>query len=96
MKYLIMMVLALTAVQVHASSFTPESSHNNGLLAESNKHASLSLNAATELVQKRTGGRVLAAQEVREQGRAMYRIKVISPQGEVRVVFVDAQTGGVE
>lgn len=96
MKYLILMVLALTAAQAQAGSAATESSRSNWLLAESGKHASLSLNDATELVQKRTGGRVLAAQEVREQGRAMYRIKVITPQGEVRIVFVDAQTGSVE
>ena len=96
MKYLILMVLALTAAQAQASSVATESSRSNWLLAESGKHASLSLNDATELVRKRTGGRVLAAQEVREQGRAMYRIKVITPQGEVRIVFVDAQTGNVE
>ena len=96
MKYLIIMVLALTAAQAQASSVVTDSSRSNWLLAESGKHASLSLNDATELVQKRTGGRVLAAQEVREQERAMYRIKIITPQGEVRIVFVDAQTGSVE
>ena len=96
MKYLIIMVLALTAAQAQASSVATESSRSNWLLAESGKHASLSLNDATELVRKRTGGRVLAAQEVREQGRAMYRIKVLTRQGEVRIVLVDAQTGSVE
>ena len=96
MKYLILMVLALTAAQAQANSAATESSASSWLVADSGKHASLSLNDATELVQKRTGGRVLAAQEVREQGRAMYRIKIITPQGEVRIVFVDAQTGSVE
>ena len=96
MKYLILMVLALTAAQAQASSVATDSSRSNWLMAASGKHVDLSLNDATELVQKRTGGRVLAAQEVREQGRAMYRIKVITPQGEVRIVFVDAQTGSVE
>ena len=96
MKYLIIMVLALMAAQVQASSAATESSGSSWLVADSGKHASLSLNDATELVQKRTGGRVLAAQEVREQGRPMYRIKIITPQGEVRIVFVDAQTGSVE
>ena len=96
MKYLILMVLALTAAQAQASSVATDSSRSNWLMVASGKHVGLSLNDATELVQKRTGGRVLAAQEVREQGRAMYRIKVITPQGEVRIVFVDAQTGSVE
>jgi len=96
MKYFLLMLMALTAAQAQASSVAAESSRGFWLLAASDKRASLSLNDATELVQKRTGGRVLAAQEVREQGRAMYRVKIITPQGEVRIVLVDAQTGSVE
>ena len=96
MKYFIIVVLAFAAAQAQASSVAAESSRSNWLLAASGKHVGLSLNDATEHVQKRTGGRVLAAQEVREQGRAMYRVKIITPQGEVRIVLVDAQTGSVE
>ena len=59
MKYFIIMVLAFAAAQVQASSVAPESSRSNWLLAESGKHASLSLNDATELVQKRTPTRVI-------------------------------------
>ena len=36
-----------------------------------------------------TGGRVLDAKE----GNGQYRIKVLTRNGEVRVVYVDAQTG---
>lgn len=96
MKYFLLILMALTAAQVQASSVEAEGSRSNWLLAAAGKHAGLSLNDATELVQKRTGGRVLAAQEVREQGRAMYRIKVLTRQGEVRIVLVDAETGSME
>ena len=96
MKYLILMVLALAAAQVQASSVEVDSNRSSWLMAESGKHAHLSLNDATELVQKRTGGRVLAAQEMREQRRTMYRIKVLTRQGEVRIVLVDAETGSME
>jgi uncharacterized membrane protein YkoI len=54
------------------------------------------LSEAADLVQKRTGGRILSAQDVREQGREMYRIKVLTRQGEVRIVLVDAATGRME
>ena len=96
MKYFILMFMALTAAQAQASSVATDSSRSNWLMADAGKHARLSLNDATELVQKRTGGRVLAAQEVREQGRQMYRIKVLTRQGEVRIVLVDAETGSME
>lgn len=96
MKYFMLMVIALTAAQAQAGSVEVESSRSNWFMADSDKHAGLSLNDATDLVQKRTGGRVLAAQEIREQGRQLYRIKVLTRQGEVRIVLVDAETGSME
>ena len=56
----------------------------------------LSLSEAADLVRRRTGGRVLSAQSSNEQGREMYRIKVLTSSGEVRVVLVDAASGGME
>lgn len=56
----------------------------------------LSLSEAADLVQRQRGGRVLAAQAVREQGREIYRIKILTAQGEVRIVLVDAATGNME
>ena len=56
----------------------------------------LSLSEAADLVQRQTGGRVLSAQASNEQGREVYRIKVLTSSGEVRVVLVDASTGSME
>jgi len=95
MKYFMLMVIALTAAQAQAGSVEVESSRSNWFMADAG-NARLSLNDATDLVQKRTGGRVLAAQEIREQGRQLYRIKVLTRQGEVRIVLVDAETGSME
>ncbi len=96
MKYFIFMFAALMALQAQASSARADNSRSTWLMADAGKKARVSLNDATELVQKNTGGRVLAAQEVREQGRPMYRIKVLTRQGEVRIVLVDAETGSME
>jgi uncharacterized membrane protein YkoI len=63
-------------------------------LAEAKRRPSLS--DAIELVKKQTGGRVLAAQSERVEGRELYRIKVLTPDGEVRVVYVDATTGAIQ
>jgi uncharacterized membrane protein YkoI len=49
----------------------------------------VTLQQAIDAVQRATGGRVLDAKEVSGQ----YRIKVLTRNGEVRVVYVDAQTG---
>lgn len=48
---------------------------------------------AMEQVRRATGGRVLQAQPASVNGREGYRIKVLAAHGEVRVVYVDAETG---
>ena len=53
----------------------------------------LSLDAAVERVRRDTGGRVLAAEAREQRGRTTFRIKVLLPNGSVRVVDVDAQSG---
>ena len=95
MKYFILMFLACAASQPQAYAFDAEHKQGQWIVADSGK-ARLTLNEATELVQRRMGGRVLAAQAVRAQGRDMYRVKVLTPQGEVRIVLVDAATGSME
>ena len=49
----------------------------------------ISLAEAIAQVQRETGGRVLDARDLGNQ----YRIKVLTPNGEVRVVYVDARAG---
>ena len=51
----------------------------------------VSLQRAVELVQRATGGRILEAKEFGDQDR----IKVLSDNGEVRIVYVDAATGAM-
>lgn len=56
----------------------------------------INMGDAMELVQRHTGGRVIQAQPAVRGGREGYRIKVLTPRGEVRVMFVDAETGSME
>ncbi len=51
----------------------------------------ISLEQAVARVQRATGGRVLDARDEGEQ----HRIKVLTQQGEVRVVTVDARSGAM-
>jgi len=47
--------------------------------------------AAAERAQRDTGGRVLSVQPPRQQGEGEgdYRVKILTPQGEVRYLNVD-------
>lgn len=53
----------------------------------------VSLAQATRMVQERTGGQVLRAETKRDKGRAVHRIRVLTEDGRVRTVHVDAETG---
>ena len=51
----------------------------------------VSMGDAINRVRKQTGGRVLDA---KDEGNH-YRIKILTPEGEVRVLRVDAETGAI-
>lgn len=53
-----------------------------------------SLQEAIEAVQRETGGRVLSADIVRAGPREIYRIKVLTPDGRVRVITRPSRGGG--
>jgi len=40
-----------------------------------------------------SGGRVLAIEKAQAGGRAVWRVKVVTTQGEVKVILIDAATG---
>ena len=48
---------------------------------------------AAVIAQKATSGRVLAVDQVQRDGHAVWRVKVVTPQGEVRVVLIDVTSG---
>ena len=89
------MLLLMMLLQPTAHALDTSSTQSAWQLAQA-RQSRLSLSEAADLVQRQRGGRVLAAQAVREQGREMYRIKILTAQGEVRVVLVDAATGSME
>jgi uncharacterized membrane protein YkoI len=63
-------------------------------VAQRSGQTGVSLNEAVQQVQRETGGRVLSADTVNQGGRKVHRIKLLTPSGQVRVVVIDAQTGG--
>ena len=62
---------------------------------EAKRQGGLSLDEAVARVRRDTGGRVLSAEAHDNRGRTTYRIKVLLPNGSVRVINVDAQSGEV-
>ena len=55
--------------------------------------AEVSRDDATSLARQVTGGRVLAVEKIEREGRPVWRVKVLTAQGEVKVVLIDAATG---
>ena len=55
--------------------------------------AEVSRDDATSLARQVTDGRVLAVERIEREGRPVWRVKVLTAQGEVSVVLIDAATG---
>jgi len=55
--------------------------------------ADLSRDDAAAVAQRATGGRVLSADKTVSAGRPAWRVKVVTAQGEVRVILIDAASG---
>lgn len=75
------------SIQLHAA---PGSVRKNpkGIQAE---RQSVTLDDAVNRVKNRTNGRVLTAETVTKKGRRMHRIKVLLPNGDVKVIFINAE-----
>ena len=52
--------------------------------------AEVSRDQAAAAAQRQTGGRVLSVDQTESGRRKEWRVKVVTPRGEVRVVFIDA------
>ncbi|QBB69474.1 hypothetical protein ELE36_03270 [Pseudolysobacter antarcticus] len=59
-------------------------------LAAGSAHAEVTLQQAIEKVQRDTGGKVLSAEPIQVGKKKIYRIKVLTRDGQVRVIQVTA------
>lgn len=55
--------------------------------------AAVSREQAATIAQRSAQGRVLAVERAETQGRPVWRVKLVTASGEVRVILVDAATG---
>lgn len=51
----------------------------------------VSLDEAVARVKEQTKGRILTAETIQRKGKQVHRIKVLLPNGSVRVMYVDAE-----
>jgi uncharacterized membrane protein YkoI len=58
--------------------------------------AEMSLDAAVAMVRERFGGKVISASTTDQGGRKVHVIKLLSDQGRVTTVKVDAQSGRIQ
>ena len=86
-------LLALLAALVMAAAVPPAAQAQQRLApdrgyysVERGQAARISAAQAAEIARRQSGGRVLAVKESREG----YQVKVLTPRGEVRYVFVSA------
>ena len=56
--------------------------------------AAVSRDEAAATAQRETGGRVLSVEQADSGGRPVWRVKVVTPRGDVRVVLVEMDSGG--
>jgi hypothetical protein len=55
--------------------------------------ADVSRDDAAAVAQRASGGRVLAVERADAGNRPVWRVKVLTPRGDVRVILVDVATG---
>lgn len=53
----------------------------------------ISLDGAVSRVRRQTNGKILSAETVRHDGRSVHRIKVLTQDGRVKRLLIDAQSG---
>lgn len=65
------------------------------LVASNLAWANLSRDDAAAVAQRASGGRVLSVDKSESSGQPVWRVKVVTPAGEVQVIHVNVATGEV-
>ncbi|NOZ10514.1 MAG: hypothetical protein GXP09_05705 [Gammaproteobacteria bacterium] len=76
----------------------PQSTHIPLLLAATETLGGEEFTAenAASVVRKRSRGRVLSVETVKQEGQLFYEVKVLLKSGEIRIYHVDTTTGGIQ
>lgn len=93
-RFLPLLLLAgLSPLAQAAPPFVPAVSAPPALLLarDDRREADPGLAAAAAEARRRTGGQVLSAERYQANGEARYRIKVLTPDGRVRILDLEAR-----
>jgi len=90
MKYLTTTLLLLLALGGNAA-FAAPGGGKQGDGQKMKRSQVMTLDQTTAQVRKQTGGRILSAETVREEGRLVHRIKVLTQERKVRVLTFPAE-----
>jgi uncharacterized membrane protein YkoI len=63
------------------------------LVVAASAWADISRDDAAAIAQRSSGGRVLAVERADAGGKPVWRVKVVTPNGDVRVILLDVSTG---
>ena len=93
-------VLILLLVTLLASGPVPATPHHPHLLLAKNNHGNkdgnkggISKDEAVARARQQNKGKVLSAETIRVDGRKVYRIKILTKDGRVKRIRIDARTG---
>ena len=93
-RHLIGVAICLISTLVVANTdWTNESSFDNEEffhIAKGNKNKHITLDQATAKVKKDTGGRILSSKTITTEKGVVHRIKMLLPNGKVRIIHIDA------
>ena len=92
LSLLLLFGLAAVSDVAHAQNGGNEKSEHNGKSDASEKKND-SLPASVRRVERQTGGDVLRAEPMQRDGREVYRVKVLTSDGRVKVIQDDPQQG---
>ena len=87
-RHLLRLMLLCAAILTMPAAFAQR--WDNGFRAQSPSSTGSGLSSTIQRLESQSGGRVLSADRVQSNGRSQYRIKLLTPEGHVRTLYVDA------
>ena len=90
-RVLILLLALFVAMPAAARHGDESRRHDTSGRTVSEQGGSTGLDAAIARIRAETGGRVLSAEPVLREGRRGYRIKLLTPDDRIRILFVPAE-----
>ncbi len=95
-KFIIAVAISIATLVVQAGEGRG-SSDRSGPSSRSQRNGGpgISLDNAVSNIRRKNPGRVLSADSVKRRDRQMHRIKILTPSGRVKNLYMDSKTGQI-